>query len=113
MYRIGLDVGSTTAKIAVIDGQSRLAHTGYTRHHMQIYETVSALLSAASPVVGDEPVALTITGSAGMGICEATGITFIQELIAATEVVQQLYPQVKTLIDIGGEDSKMIFFTEN
>jgi len=113
MYRIGLDVGSTTAKIAVVDRQSQLVHTGYLRHNTQIYETVEALLSAASPAVGDDPVALTITGSAGMGICENTGITFIQELIAATEVVQQLYPQVKTLIDIGGEDSKMIFFAEN
>ena len=113
MYRIGLDVGSTTAKIAIIDGQSKLMHSGYLRHNTQIYETVLLLLSGSSNVVGNEPVALTITGSAGMGICENTGITFIQELIAATEVVRQLYPQVKTLIDIGGEDSKMIFFPEN
>ena len=113
MYRIGLDVGSTTAKIAVIDGQSQLTYTGYVRHNTQIYETVSSLLSGSTQIVGDEPVALTITGSAGMGICENTGIDFIQELIAATEVVQKLYSQVKTLIDIGGEDSKMIFFAEN
>ena len=113
MYRIGLDVGSTTAKIAVIDRQSNLLHTGYVRHNTQIYETVMALLSASLPVVGAHPVSLTITGSAGMGICESTGIAFIQELIAATEVVQRLFPQVKTLIDIGGEDSKMIFFAEN
>ena len=113
MYRIGLDVGSTTAKIAVINGKSQLVHTDYVRHNTQIYETVSSLLSGTSSVVGNEPVSLTITGSAGMGICESTGITFIQELIAATEVVQQIYPQVKTLIDIGGEDSKMIFFSEN
>jgi len=113
MYRIGLDVGSTTAKIAVVDGQSQLTHTGYVRHNTQIYETVSALFSELSAVVGDEPVVLAITGSAGMGISENTGIAFIQELIAATEVVQRLYPQVKSLIDIGGEDSKMIFFSEN
>ena len=113
MFRIGLDVGSTTAKIAIIDLQSQLVHTGYLRHNTQIYETVQALLSAASSVVGDEHAALTITGSAGMGICENTDIAFIQELIAATEVVRRLYPQVRTLIDIGGEDSKMIFFEEN
>ena len=113
MYRVGLDVGSTTAKIAVVNEQSKLIHTDYLRHNTQIYETVSALLSGASPTIGKAPVSLTITGSAGMGICENTGIAFIQELIAATEVIQQLYPQVKTLIDIGGEDSKMIFFTEN
>jgi len=113
MYRIGLDAGSTTAKIAVINEQSQLVHAGYVRHNMQIYEIASALLSGSSPIIGNEPVALNITGSAGLGICENTGIEFIQELIAATEVVQRLYPQVKTLIDIGGEDSKMIFFSKN
>jgi predicted CoA-substrate-specific enzyme activase len=111
-YRAGLDVGSTTAKIAVIDGQFQLVHAGYVRHNTKIYETSAALL-AEVPVAGDASVALTVTGSAGMGVCENTGIAFIQELIAATEVVQQLYPQVKTLIDVGGEDSKMIFFPEN
>ncbi|MDR1156390.1 MAG: hypothetical protein LBL04_16930 [Bacteroidales bacterium] len=113
MYRIGLDAGSTTVKIAVIDGQSNLMHTDYRRHNTQVYETVAALLSASAAVVGDEPAVLTITGSAGMGICENTGIGFIQELIAAAEVIRQLYPQVKTLIDIGGEDSKMIFLAAN
>ena len=113
MYRIGLDVGSTTAKIAVIDMQSQLQYTGYLRHNTQIYDTVLSLLSSASSVVGNSPISLTITGSAGMGICEHTGIAFMQELIAATEVVRLLYPHVRTLIDIGGEDSKMIFFESN
>ena len=113
MFRIGLDVGSTTAKIAIVDEQCSVMYTNYLRHNTLIYETVSALLSGASAVVGIQPVAVTITGSAGMGICENTGITFIQELIAATEVIKRFYPQVKTLIDIGGEDSKMIFFTDN
>ena len=110
MYRIGLDVGSTTAKIAVIDEHSRLVHTDYVRHNAKIYETVSSLLSA---IKVNEPVNLNITGSAGMGITENTDITFIQELIAATEVVHKFYPKVKTMIDIGGEDSKMIFFHDN
>ena len=109
MYRIGLDVGSTTAKIAVLDEQSRLVHSNYIRHNTQIYETVLTLLSGFKI---DETVNISITGSAGMGITENTGITFVQELIAATEVVQRLYPEVKTLIDIGGEDSKMIFFND-
>jgi predicted CoA-substrate-specific enzyme activase len=113
VYRIGLDVGSTTAKIVIINERSHIIHTNYVRHNTRIYETVSELLAVAAPLVGAVGVALTITGSAGMGICESTGIVFIQELIAATEVVQQFYPQVKTLIDIGGEDSKMIFFPEN
>ena len=113
MFRIGLDVGSTTAKIAIIDEQSLLTYSDYVRHHAQIYETVCDLLLGAKNTVGNEPIALNITGSAGMGICENTGIDFIQELIAATEVIKKLYPSVKTLIDIGGEDSKMIFFSEN
>jgi predicted CoA-substrate-specific enzyme activase len=113
VYRTGLDVGSTTAKIIIIDGQSRIIHSDYVRHNTRIYETVSDLLAVAGTLTGSIPVSLTVTGSAGMGICENTGIAFIQELIAATEVVRLVYPQVKTLIDIGGEDSKMIFFPEN
>ena len=113
MYKIGLDVGSTTAKIAVVNERSKLVYTNYLRHNTQIYETVLTLLIGSIAVVDDEPVVVAITGSAGMGICENTGIVFIQELIAATEVVRKLYPLVKTLIDIGGEDSKMIFFAEN
>jgi len=110
MYRIGLDVGSTTAKIAVLDEQSSLVHSRYIRHNAQIYDTVLELLSAMNV---DELVSISITGSAGMGITENTGIKFVQELIAATEVIKILYPEVKTLIDIGGEDSKMIFFNDN
>ncbi|MDR1672731.1 MAG: hypothetical protein LBS09_04620 [Bacteroidales bacterium] len=113
IYKIGVDAGSTTAKIAVTDNFSQLVHTDYMRHNMQIYETVKTLLRSVASVTGNASVALTVTGSAGMGICENTGIPFIQELIAATEVVRNLYPQVRTLMDIGGEDSKMIFFSEN
>jgi activator of 2-hydroxyglutaryl-CoA dehydratase len=68
------------------------------------------MLVDASGCLGDVTVDLLVTGSAGLGICEKFDLPFIQEVVASAEVVSQLYPEVKTLIDIGGEDAKMIFF---
>jgi predicted CoA-substrate-specific enzyme activase len=109
----GIDVGSTTAKIAVLNADKELVFSKYTRHHTKIHQKVIELLSAARDRIGNIVFKLRITGSAGIGVSEKADIPFVQEVVAAAEVVRQIYPQVKTLIDIGGEDSKMIFFYEN
>jgi predicted CoA-substrate-specific enzyme activase len=109
----GLDVGSTTAKIAVLNTDKELIFSKYTRHHTKIHQTVIELFLAVKEKVGNQTINVRITGSAGIGVSEKADIPFVQEVVAAAEVVKQLYPQVKTLIDIGGEDSKMIFFYEN
>ncbi|WP_392562210.1 acyl-CoA dehydratase activase-related protein [Orbus sturtevantii] len=110
-FRLGLDVGSTTAKCVVLDEQDNFIYTNYVRHNTYIVPTVIQLLNEIKQRVGDEALlSIKVTGSAGMGIAEKADIAFIQEVIAASEVVQQKYPDVRTLIDIGGEDSKMIFF---
>ena len=106
----GIDLGSTTAKIAIIDHNQKLIFSRYKRHNTKIKETVTELLNDAKNQLGDINISLKITGSAGMGMSENTGIPFIQEVIASAAVVSKKYPEVKTLIDIGGEDSKMIFF---
>jgi len=106
----GVDLGSTTAKIAIIDHNQKLIFSKYMRHNTKVKETVTELLNSAKKQLGDINVSLTITGSAGMGMSESTGIPFVQEVIASAAVVNNKYPEVKTLIDIGGEDSKMIFF---
>ncbi len=111
-FRIGLDVGSTTAKFAVIDNNNKIIFSQYRRHHTKIHSTVSQMLQQVKIQLGDVPISITATGSAGIGISEKINLPFIQEVIATTEVVKQQYPQVKTLIDIGGEDSKMIFFSD-
>jgi len=109
----GIDVGSTTAKIAVLNSQKELVFSKYTRHHTKIHQTVIELFSATRQELGNILLKVRITGSAGIGVSEKVGIPFVQEVVAAAEVVKQVYPKVKTLIDIGGEDSKMIFFYDN
>lgn len=111
VYRIGLDVGSTTAKCVVLDEQDNFVYTNYVRHNTYIVATVIELLKEIKQRLGNNiSLSIKVTGSAGMGISEKAKIPFIQEVIAASEVVQRKYPDVNTLIDIGGEDSKMIFF---
>ncbi len=110
--RLGIDIGSTTAKAVILNGDKNLLFSSYRRHNAETLQTVRAMLADAKEKLGDVEVDVLITGSAGMGVCERFNLPFIQEVIASAEVVQQLYPIVKTLIDIGGEDAKMIFFKD-
>lgn len=111
-YRLGIDIGSTTAKLALMDQDGQLKHKRYVRHNTEILETLKKLLEEAAELLPETAFTLSITGSAGMGLCERFGFLFTQEVVAAAEVVRQLYPDVRTLIDLGGEDSKIIFFNE-
>jgi len=114
MFQVGLDVGSTTAKIVLISPEDKeIIHSEYIRHNTKIDETVLDLLENMRTIIGDNRFSLTVTGSAGYGISEKLDIPFIQEVVASSMVVKTKYPEVKTLIDIGGEDSKMIFFSKN
>ncbi len=110
IYSIGLDAGSTTLKLVVTDTQGTVVFTDYNRHHANILQTLINSLRKLRQELGDIYVCIKTTGSAGMGISERFGLPFIQEVVAATLVVEKQFPQTKTLIDIGGEDSKMIFF---
>jgi predicted CoA-substrate-specific enzyme activase len=113
MYKLGFDIGSTTAKFALLDVSKEIIFSDYIRHNTKINETVSLLLENIRNKFGDIKVSVKITGSAGMGISERTETPFIQEIIAASKIIKSKYSSVKTLIDIGGEDSKMIFFYDN
>ncbi len=111
--RIGLDAGSTTLKIVATNKGGDVIYTDYRRHHADISGTLHESLGKLQQELGDVPVAICATGSAGMGLSERYGIPFTQEVVAATKVIEVKYPKTKTLIDIGGEDSKMIFFNKN
>ena len=110
--KLGIDIGSTTAKAVILNQNRDLLFSSYCRHNAETLQTLQVILADAKEKLGDVEVDVLITGSAGMGVCERFSLPFIQEVIASAEVVRQLYPQVKTLIDIGGEDAKMIFFKE-
>lgn len=111
-FRLGIDIGSTTAKAALLDADNHSQFTSYRRHNAETLNTLKSMLAEAKESLGDAEVEVLVTGSAGMGVCERFDLPFIQEVIASAEAVRQLYPQVNTLIDIGGEDAKMIFFRE-
>ena len=109
-YRMGIDIGSTTAKVAILDSDQQLVFNLYRRHNAEALLTLQNMIEAVRKALGNVQLKLLITGSAGMGITEKFHLPFIQEVIASAEVVRQHYPAVRTLIDIGGEDAKMIFF---
>ncbi|MFR9166796.1 MAG: acyl-CoA dehydratase activase-related protein [Dysgonomonas sp.] len=111
-YKIGVDAGSTTLKIVVLDKDLNILHKAYKRHQANIQETFLDELDNVIKLFPDAEFSINITGSAGMGIAERIKVNFVQEVVAAVEVVNNIYPDTHTLIDLGGEDGKMVFFRQ-
>lgn len=109
-YLVGLDIGSTTAKICVLNNSRDLCFSDYRRHNTEIIKVVRDIFLSVYSSLGDCDLEIAIAGTAGMGISERLGIPFVQEVVASCETIREFYPEVKSLIDIGGEDSKLIFF---
>lgn len=109
-YFIGLDVGSTTAKIVVLDSQDNIIFSDYQRHHAQVGRLVAQYFDAIIAKIGNVPVRICVTGSVGMATAEQLNATFLQEVVAATVYANTAHPEAKALIDIGGEDAKVVFF---
>ena len=112
MIRIGLDIGSTTAKTVAIDGNNNIIYSSYKRHNAQAKETVISSLEALAPLCEGQEVGLSVTGSLGMGLSEMYSLPFVQEVVAAAKTVKAFYPSAKSMIDIGGEDAKVVFFKD-
>ena len=106
---IGIDIGSTTAKLVVFcDG--KLVYSCYERHFSQVRPKTLELLLRVRDMVGDRPVYVSISGSAGLGLANAAGIPFVQEVFATGETIRHLEPDTSVVIELGGEDAKVIFF---
>ena len=109
VYLLGIDIGSTTAKVVLThDGET--VYEKYERHFSRVREKTEELLKELLCIVGDAPVKVAISGSAGLGLAEAAGLPFIQEVYATGEVVKHLVPDASAVIELGGEDAKIIFF---
>lgn len=110
--RIGMDVGSTTLKCVAIDNNNKIVYKSYERHYSKIAEKSAAMLSE---IVKENPefskASLTVSGSAGMGFANALGLEFIQEVYASRISVSKLLPGTDAVIELGGEDAKILFFT--
>ncbi|UWP59237.1 2-hydroxyacyl-CoA dehydratase [Ruminococcus gauvreauii] len=109
-YTLGIDIGSTTVKIAVLDKEHRLLFSDYERHFANIQETLAALLDKACRQTGDLTVHPVITGSGGLALANHLKIPFVQEVIAVSSSLQELAPKTDVAIELGGEDAKIIYF---
>ena len=101
--RLGIDVGSTTVKLAVIDDEDHIVYANYQRHHTDIRATAKDLFEHAKSVVGDEPMRVSITGSGGLLLAKWLDLEFVQEVIASKRAVETLIPQTDVAIELGGE----------
>ncbi len=106
---LGIDVGSTTVKVVLLRN-GEIIYKKYSRHMSEVRQKTLELISEAAPYMKGEPVNVSMSGSAGLGIAESTGIPFVQEVFATGEVVKRLEPDTTAVIELGGEDAKIIFF---
>ena len=108
---VGLDVGSTTAKIVVLNLNRELLYKAYRRHFSDIRNTTLRLLESVRAKFPDAEIKMNVSGSSGLGIGEKAGIPFIQEVIACTEAVRSHRPNIDVIVELGGEDAKIIYLT--
>ncbi|WKY48977.1 acyl-CoA dehydratase activase-related protein [Eubacteriaceae bacterium ES3] len=111
LHRLGIDIGSTTLKIVVLNRDANIIFSDYKRHFAQIPETLATMLQEAISQVGDLPVLAAITGSGGMTLNKALGIPHIHEVAAVTTALKQYAPATDVAIELGGEDAKIIYLT--
>ncbi|MBQ9759935.1 MAG: 2-hydroxyacyl-CoA dehydratase [Clostridia bacterium] len=109
MKTLGIDIGSTTAKLVVREGD-RILYEKYERHFSQVRQKTLSMLMEANCITGDEPLLLAISGSAGLGLAQSASLTFVQEVFATGEAVKYIAPDTSAVIELGGEDAKIIFF---
>lgn len=109
VLRFGLDVGSTTAKIVLLGNDDELLMSDYRRHNADVHGVLEQALQEIEKRFGNVCLSASITGSVGMGISEKLSIPFVQEVVAATTFVKTFHPSTHCMIDIGGEDAKIVY----
>ena len=107
--KVGIDVGSTTIKLVVMDGEEKIIHTNYARHFSEISGAMKKILSTLKDIAGDAKFKIALAGSAGMGIAKRISIPFVQEVIACQTAVEKFIPSTDTVVELGGEDAKIIY----
>ncbi len=110
-YRAGMDIGSTTVKLVLLDAQNRVVFGEYRRHHAKTQETLATLLRQAQEKLGDCALRVRITGSGAINLGKAMEIDFVQEVVAVATALEAVAPQTDVAIELGGEDAKIIYFT--
>lgn len=107
---MGIDVGSTTVKLVILDEKNEVRFSVYRRHHADVRATVYEVLSEAAEQLGNETMTIAITGSGGLLLAQWLNLEFIQEVISSKTAVEVLIPKTDVAIELGGEDAKIIYF---
>ncbi len=112
VVHMGIDVGSTTAKVVILDDNSDVIFSKYQRHYSDVKESVVSLITQAYENFADYKITLNITGSGGIAVAEHLEVGFVQEVIAGTKAIQTFFPETDVVIELGGEDAKITFFQD-
>ena len=107
---LGIDVGSTTVKLAILNNANEILWSVYRRHHADVRATVVEVLEEAAAHYATEPMSIAITGSGGLLLAQWLNIAFVQEVIASKTAVETFIPKTNVAIELGGEDAKIIYF---
>ena len=110
-YTLGIDIGSTTVKVALLDQDLHIIFSDYERHYANIQETLAGLLKKALNQTGPIDIIPVITGSGGLTLSSHLHVPFVQEVVAVASALQDYAPQTDVAIELGGEDAKIIYFT--
>nr|HUM56777.1 BadF/BadG/BcrA/BcrD ATPase family protein [Bacillota bacterium] len=108
--KLGIDVGSTTVKLVLLDDHNKIIYSRYERHMSNVFEKVSELMTDLEKEYGEESVKASITGSGGLSLSKLLDICFEQEVISCSKAVESLIPRTDVAIELGGEDAKITFY---
>lgn len=110
VLNVGIDIGSTTIKVVVLNQAKEIIYKTYARHFSEIGRALHENLVALRAIVGQQRFSFALTGSAGMGVAQRVGLPFVQEVVACAFAVRSLIPETDTAVELGGEDAKITYF---
>lgn len=107
---LGIDIGSTTVKIAVLDNKDELVFSRYKRHYSDIWKALEELIGEVYNEYSTDLITAAVTGSGGLAVAEILGLNFVQEVVAGSKAIERFIPETDVVIELGGEDAKITFF---
>jgi predicted CoA-substrate-specific enzyme activase len=109
-FRAGIDIGSTTIKIVILDKRNSIVFQQYLRHFSNITSTLKTVIDTAHATMSQKLLSVIFTGSAGIGFSECLNVPFVQEVVACSQAVKEIIPDTDAVIELGGEDAKITYF---
>jgi predicted CoA-substrate-specific enzyme activase len=112
LFHVGIDIGSTTVKVVILNSNEKLVYSKYERHYADIRNKLQQILQEAYEKLKNATLTVMITGSGGMSIANSIGISFTQEVVASTKAIKTYYLKTDVAIELGGEDAKITYFAD-